>query len=142
MTPSRLAALLLLLPAAACQKPSPAPEAREAHAGSEGDAVHTGASAASTPAAAPLPDGAVRVEVGAEGYSPARIPVKAGQSVKLAFHRKDAENCGDKVVFPALKLERDLPVGQTVLVEVLAPKSGELAFTCGMEMFKGALVVQ
>ncbi len=133
-----LALSLLLGPVAGCQKPAPAGEAVESHAPSgEQQAVHE------PPAAdAPLPAGAIRVEVGAEGFSPARVPVKAGTSVQLAFRRTEDAGCGDRVVFPALKLERALPVGQTVLVQVLAPKSGELAFTCGMDMLRGALVAQ
>ncbi|HET9452414.1 MAG TPA: cupredoxin domain-containing protein [Aggregicoccus sp.] len=134
LLPALLCAALL----AACQKPEPPAAAVEAHAPSGGEAaVHEPRGPDS-----PLPSGAVRVEVGAEGFEPARIPVKAGQSVQLAFHRAADGGCGDRVVFPALKLERALPVGQTVLVQVLAPKSGELAFTCGMDMLRGAVVVQ
>ena len=132
------ALLAALLPVAGCQKPAPAGEAVESHAPSgEQQAVHEAPAAG-----APLPSDAIRVEVGAEGFAPARVPVKAGTSVQLAFRRTEEGGCGDRVVFPALKLERALPVGQTVLVQVLAPKSGELAFTCGMDMMRGALVVQ
>jgi plastocyanin domain-containing protein len=139
---SRVPSFPLALPwlalAAGCQEPAPAGEAVEAHAPSgEQQAVHE------APAAdAPLPADAIRVEVGAEGFRPARVPVKAGTSVQLAFRRTGDGGCGDRVVFPALKLERALPLDETVLVQVLAPKSGELAFTCGMDMLQGALVAQ
>jgi hypothetical protein len=133
-----LAALPAALLLAACQKPQPASPAVEAHAPSDSEAtVHEARGPRS-----PLPAGAIRVEVGPEGFEPARVPVKAGQSVQLAFRRTGEAGCGDRVVFPALKLERALPVGQTVLVQVLTPTSGELAFTCGMDMLRGALVVQ
>ena len=33
-------------------------------------------------------------------------------------------------------------VGESVLVEVKAPESGEISFACGMDMYKGKVVVQ
>ncbi len=89
-----------------------------------------------------IPAGAIFIRVGSGGYEPARISAKAGQPLKLAFFRADAQNCGRKVSFPALGIQRDLPPGQTVVIEVTPRKSGALAFTCGMNMMRGELVVQ
>ena len=83
----------------------------------------------------------IRVEVSSTGYTPKTIGVKKGESVSLEFHRADGDNCGEKLVFPSLNLERDLPVGEKVLVEITPDKSGELKFTCGMDMFRGKLIV-
>ncbi len=91
---------------------------------------------------AQVPADAIKVTVSGAGYEPSRIEVKKGQPVKLAFYRKDAENCGGEVVFPKLNVRKKLPVGQTVVVEVTPQESGELTFACGMNMMKGALVVQ
>jgi len=84
---------------------------------------------------------AFKVTVSEAGYEPSRIEVKKGQPVRLAFYRADAQNCGGRVVFPDLKIERELPVGKTTVVDVTPQQTGELAFTCGMSMFKGALVI-
>lgn len=89
-----------------------------------------------------VPADAIKVTVSGAGYEPSRIEVKKGQPVKLAFNRKDAENCGGEVMFPKLNVRKKLPVGQTVVVEITPQETGELAFTCGMSMYKGALVVQ
>ena len=35
-----------------------------------------------------------------------------------------------------------LPPGQITLVEFTSPKSGELSFTCGMGMMRGAVVIR
>ncbi len=88
-----------------------------------------------------VPADAIRVTVSEAGYEPSRIEVKQNQSVKLAFYRKDANNCGGEVVFPKLGLRKKLPVGETVVVEVTPKESGELGFACGMNMMRGALVV-
>ena len=89
-----------------------------------------------------LPQDAIRVQVTAAGFTPARLEVAAGRTVKLAFSRPDAQNCGGTVQFPAIGLTKTLPPGQVTLVEFIAPKSGSLAFTCGMGMMRGALVIR
>jgi plastocyanin domain-containing protein len=80
--------------------------------------------------------------VSSAGYEPARIPAKAGWPLKLAFFRVDAQNCGRLVKFPDLGIERELPPGKTVVIEVTPRKSGPLAFSCGMNMMKGELLVE
>ena len=92
--------------------------------------------------AAPAPTGAVLIRVGSGGYEPSRINAKAGQPLKLAFFRADAQNCGRVVAFPELGIQRELPPGRTVVIEVTPRKSGSLAFSCGMKMMRGELVVR
>ena len=92
--------------------------------------------------AANIPAGTIRITVGSNGYEPARINVRRGETVRLAFYRADANNCGGEIVFPALNLRRALPVGETTIVEVTPRDTGEISFTCGMDMYRGALVVQ
>ena len=97
------------------------------------------------PAAAPtvaIPADAVRVTIGAGGFEPARVEVPAGRPIHLAFTRDAQPNCGRQVVFPALGLTRDLPLGQTVLIDLPAAESGELRFACGMGMYHGMIVVR
>ncbi len=83
----------------------------------------------------------IKVSVLRSGFAPESIKVKKGQPVKLAFYRKDADNCGGEVVFPKLNIKKELPVGKTVLVAFTPQESGELAFTCGMNMMRGKIVV-
>jgi len=89
-----------------------------------------------------VPSGATLIKVSSSGYEPSQIPAKAGQPLKLAFFRVDAQNCGRVVKFPDLGIERELPTGKTVVIEVTPRKSGPLAFSCGMNMMKGELLVQ
>lgn len=87
--------------------------------------------------------GRVEIRVDDQGYHPATIRAASGRALTLVFRRADALNCGERVRFPSMgNLERDLPVGQAVEVAVTAPASGELAFTCGMDMYRGSVVVQ
>jgi hypothetical protein len=89
-----------------------------------------------------VPAGATKITVSKNGYEPASVNAKKGEKLTLAFYRADAENCGGEVVFPKLKINKKLPVGETVLVEITPAESGELAFACGMDMLKGKILVQ
>jgi plastocyanin domain-containing protein len=91
---------------------------------------------------ADAPSDAIKVTVSHSGFTPGRIEIPAGKPARLAFTRVDAQNCGSEVVFPALKLRKLLPVGETVIVELPAQAAGQLSFACGMGMYKGAIVIR
>ena len=88
------------------------------------------------------PPGSVLVNISMIGFDPASIDAKAGQPLKLAFFRPNAANCAREVVFPSLGIRKELPPGQTVVVDITPPKSGPLVFECGMKMLKGQLIVR
>src|SRR6266852_8182229 len=88
------------------------------------------------------PPGSVLVNVTMIGFDPALIAAKAGQPLKLAFFRPNAANCAREVVFPGLGIRKELPPGQTVVVDITPPKRGRLGFECGMKMLKGQLIVR
>ena len=94
--------------------------------------------------APPPPAGAVviPIQVDAEGFHPADAKAAADKPVRLVFKRTSDKGCGQQVVFPALKIQKDLPLGEDVPVDVTMPASGKLAFTCGMGMLKGSVIVE
>ena len=76
------------------------------------------------------------------GYQPASIVVKAGRPLRLNFTRREASLCGEEVVLPEFGRRAHLPENQTVGIEITAPRAGEYEFTCGMNMYKGKLIVE
>ena len=99
------------------------------------------------PTEAPLPaevvpdeDGRVAVTVDAAGFHPATIHARAGQSLTLVFTRTAAVECAREVVIPDAQVRRELTLNQPVEIPVTAPPSGTLAFACGMDMLRGAIV--
>jgi plastocyanin domain-containing protein len=94
--------------------------------------------------AAPTTDGrpTIKVSVDAAGYHPSEAKAKAGKPVRLEFTRTTDEGCGQKLVIPSEKIEKDLPLNQPVPVDVTMPASGKLAFTCGMDMYRGAIIAE
>ena len=83
----------------------------------------------------------VKIRVDKNGFSPSSIDAEAGHRLNLVFNRADRKNCGGVVVFPKLKIRKNLPVGKDVIVSVTPTESGQITFTCGMGMMKGSIVV-
>jgi hypothetical protein len=97
------------------------------------------------PAASPvtvsaLPSDAIRVKINPDGYEPMCVAIPAGKPVKIAFERSAQSNCGGKVVFPALGLSKEVPLGGSALFDLPAQPAGEYRFTCGMGMYRGSIV--
>jgi plastocyanin domain-containing protein len=76
-----------------------------------------------------------------KGFEPDRVQAAAGQQVTLRFTRKVAQTCADAVEVQGDPVRHMLPLNAPVDVKVTAPKSGELAFACPMNMYRGAIVV-
>jgi hypothetical protein len=87
-----------------------------------------------------VPAGAVRVRITAQGYEPARVEIPAGRPVTLAIRRTTEGNCGGRIVFPGLGMERAIAPGATVVVRLPAQPRGEVRFGCGMGMYRGSVV--
>ncbi|MGZ3422749.1 MAG: cupredoxin domain-containing protein [Polyangiales bacterium] len=96
------------------------------------------------PAASPITVTGKRIDVkaGGEGFVPNAITVKKGEATTLVFTRTTDDTCATKVVFPEIKLEKELPLNQPVPIELPVDKDRTLAFQCGMGMFKSKVVVQ
>jgi plastocyanin domain-containing protein len=76
------------------------------------------------------------------GYQPATVVAKAGQLVRLNFTRRESTPCGEEVVLPDFGRRAHLPQDKTVPIEVTPVEPGEYEFTCGMNMYKGKLIVK
>lgn len=75
------------------------------------------------------------------GYQPANIIARAGQPLRLNFTRREASLCGEEVVLPEFGKRAHLPENRTVPVEIVPLKPGEYEFTCGMNMYRGKIIV-
>lgn len=80
--------------------------------------------------------------VNAEGYQPTNIKLRRGVRARLTFIRKVAEGCGTEIVIPAYGINRPLPLNVPVVVSFTPTRSGRIKLTCGMDMFRGSLVVR
>jgi len=82
------------------------------------------------------------IAVTGDGFSPAQVTVEKGAAVELVFLRKTDGTCAKKVVFPDLKITKELPLNKPVSVSWTPDQAGIVKFACGMNMFKGSVVVK
>ena len=90
---------------------------------------------------APAPGQSVKIVVSEKGFEPGEIKLKAGVAARLTFVRTSDKTCATEIVFPTLKIKRALPLNQPVHIDFTPAKSVDASFACGMNMFKGAVVV-
>ena len=82
------------------------------------------------------------IEVGDSGYDPAEVRATAGEPLTLVFTRVTDEGCGQELVIASQDIRRDLPLNEPVSVTFTPSESGDLRFTCGMDMYDGTIVVR
>ncbi|WP_373045754.1 cupredoxin domain-containing protein [Vulgatibacter sp.] len=90
--------------------------------------------------ARPAADGTIEVHATRDGFEPSKIEVEGGKPVNLVFVREIEKTCMTGVVFPDLKIEKDLPVGEKVTVTVTPEAGGTIHFQCPMGMGKSTVV--
>jgi plastocyanin domain-containing protein len=73
---------------------------------------------------------------------PQQVNLRAGSPARLTFLRTTDRTCGTEVVFRSLDIRCALTLNEPVAIEFTPTKSGDIAFTCGMNMLKGVVVVQ
>jgi len=76
------------------------------------------------------------------GYSPSLVTVKRGQPVRLKFIRRDPSSCLEKVLFPEFHIAQDLVLNATTPIEFTPQTVGNYQYSCGMNMFHGAIAVE
>jgi plastocyanin domain-containing protein len=93
------------------------------------------------PAAAPGVQ-QTKVIVDDKGFTPSHVEVQKGKPAALVFVRTTDDTCAKEVVFPDLKLEKELPLRTAVNIDIPTGDARTLTFQCGMAMYKSAVVIQ
>jgi hypothetical protein len=110
-----------------CSKPSDAPQ---------------GPASAPAPASVAVATGRiVPINAGDSGFSPSEIEAKPGEMLTLRFTRTTQSECVNAVVFPDLKVKKDLPLNVAVDIPVRVDKD-PVKFMCWMGMVHGKVVVK
>jgi putative intracellular protease/amidase/plastocyanin len=85
----------------------------------------------------------VAITVTDSGFEPALVSAKPGTPIRFTFDRRTKSGCLEAVKIPSLNVAaRPLTIGAKTTIDVAAPAAGTYEFTCGMEMFRGKLVVR
>lgn len=83
-----------------------------------------------------------RVLITEQGFTPYNIRLRRGVPARITFLRKTDATCAKEVVISAYGINRSLPLNQAVVISFTPKKSGEVSFTCGMNMMRGKLLVR
>jgi plastocyanin domain-containing protein len=83
----------------------------------------------------------VEVAVTDKGFEPDHIQADPGMTLTLRITRKAKETCADAVDVQGDPVRHQLPLDKPVNVQIVVPKSGEVAFACPMKMVRGAVIV-
>jgi len=76
------------------------------------------------------------------GYKPSVIKIKKGQKITISLIRKDTNSCLEEFVLPDFKISKHLPLNQKIEIEITPNEAGEFPFHCGMNMFRGRIIVE
>lgn len=76
------------------------------------------------------------------GYAPSRIELEAGVPTRLRFERREADPCAELLVCELLPSQHRLAAGAETVVSFTPTSPGRYAFTCGMGLYSGVLVVR
>ncbi|MFL6467076.1 MAG: cupredoxin domain-containing protein [Pyrinomonadaceae bacterium] len=83
----------------------------------------------------------VRVTLAEERYQPESFRLRRGIRAYITFLRTSNRNCGEEILIPKYGIHRNLPVNKPVTVWFVPRESGSFAFTCGMDMIRGTIIV-
>ncbi len=83
----------------------------------------------------------VEISVTEKGFEPARVKVTMGEPLKLVVTRKTDDTCAKQIVIPDENIKADLPLNKPVTLSFTPNRSGEIRYTCGMNMITGVLEV-
>ena len=86
----------------------------------------------------------IDITVTEDGFSPDAIQIARNEAVTLAFTRQVKRTCATEVVLElgdGRKVEHELPLGETVLVDVSFARTGQLRYACSMDMIAGSITV-
>lgn len=83
----------------------------------------------------------VDVSVTKKGFEPKAIEVKPGVPLTLRVTRKTDATCAKAITVAGTDIKKELPLNETVEVEVGPLKEGEIKFGCGMGRMVGGVIV-
>lgn len=76
------------------------------------------------------------------GYKPSVIKIKKGRKITISLLRKDTNSCLEEFILPDYKIKKYLPLNEKVEIEITSSKTGTFTFHCGMNMFRGKILVE
>ncbi len=84
----------------------------------------------------------VHVAATENGFVPASVTVPVGRPATLVITRRTDATCATEAVFVETGRTYPLPLNQPVRIELATASADTLHFACGMNMFKGQVLIR
>ena len=84
----------------------------------------------------------VEVKVTEQGFEPSNLEIPANVPVTLKIIRTTDNTCATDIKIKDKKIDKKLPLNETVLIDLGKVKKGKLGFACGMNMLKGEITAK
>ena len=85
-----------------------------------------------------------KIVVNAEnhGYKPDTVTFKQGKPAQLKFIPSDNMGCMNEVVSKDLNFDQKLDGKKEVMIDIPTDQPGTYTYACGMDMFRGKVLVK
>lgn len=83
----------------------------------------------------------IQIVADEKGFTPASVTAKKGEPIVLVITRTSDATCATEAIFAETGKRYELPKDQAVRIELPTDASGTLHFACGMDMYKGEVVI-
>ena len=87
-------------------------------------------------------DQVIEIKSTPNGFEPSKIEVSSDDSVILKVTRTTDQTCATDIHIKDKKVKQNLPLNETVTINLGKLKKGEVKFNCSMNMIKGSLIVK
>jgi plastocyanin domain-containing protein len=83
-----------------------------------------------------------KIAVTDDGFVPAETVIPKNEAVTLVVTRKTDRTCATSMVFAESGEKHELPLNETVRIELAAGQPDTLHYACPMDMIKGMIVAR
>ncbi|MDQ3239750.1 MAG: sulfite exporter TauE/SafE family protein [bacterium] len=79
----------------------------------------------------------VNIDVNSSGYTSDTIKLKRGVPVEITLNTKNSYSCANAFTIPNLNIQQILPATGSQTITFTPQKTGQLAYSCSMGMYRG-----
>lgn len=84
----------------------------------------------------------VSLSVTEEGFVPALVKIKKGEAYDLVVTRQTDQTCARQIVIPGYGISKELPLNTPVKIRLVPKATGNIQYSCSMDMIRGVLTVE
>jgi len=84
----------------------------------------------------------IHVKATGDGFVPDKVSFKRGEPAVLVIKRTEEATCATEAIFVETGVKYDLPLNEEVRINIPTDQAATFHYACGMNMYKGEVVVK